>query len=187
MTWLCKCDCGNEYAAKTNSLTHGKTTCCCDCKKKKIADANRKHGYYPKQLWNAYTNMKTRCYNPNYSLFHRYGGRGIKVCKEWKESFDAFLAWSLSNGYSKGLTLDRIDNDGDYCPENCRWATVIEQSNNRSTNRMICVNWTVDTLANWARRTGAKYSYVQHLLDKGMSGDDVFGQLLAREANIASG
>lgn len=176
--WLCICDCGNEYIAKTYSLTHGGTTCCRKCSYKKISLKKKTHGEEPKSLWYKYVNMKTRCTNQNYKLYHRYGGRGIKVCEEWANSYEAFRNWALDNGYEDGLSLDRIDNDGDYCPENCRWSTVIQQANNRSTNRMITVNGETDTMANWARRTNAKYSYVQHLLDKGKSGDDVFGSLI---------
>lgn len=187
MTWLCKCDCGNDYVARTNPLTHGKTTCCHACAMRKISISNTKHSREPKSLWYKYQNMKTRCHNPNYTLYHRYGGRGIKVCKEWDESFEAFRDWALANGYSDELTIDRIDNDGNYCPENCRWATVTEQANNRSTSRIIVVNGEKDTLANWARRTGTKYSKVQHWLDKGMSGDEVFGPYLKSEKTYVSG
>ena len=123
-------------------------------------------GIEPKRLYRAYSNMKTRCYNPNYFLYHRYGERGIKVCEDWKQSFVKFRDWALNNGYADGLTLDRIDNDGDYCPENCRWTTITKQSNNRRTNRILTLNGEKDTMANWARKTGIPYWVIQERLDR---------------------
>jgi hypothetical protein len=187
MTWLCVCDCGNKKITTSNKLTHGLTVSCNECRYKIVASKNYKHGMEPINLWYRYTNMKDRCYNPNYELYHRYGGRGIKVCDEWLESFVPFKKWALENGYQEGLTLDRIDNDGNYCPENCRWATVREQANNRSTNRFVKVNNEVDTLANWVRRTGLPYWRAKDMINKGMSGDDVFGPYLKSEKTYVSG
>ena len=79
--------------------------------------------------------MKTRCYNPNEPGYHRYGGRGISICDEWLNSFETFQKWALSHGYRNDLSIDRINNDGNYEPSNCRWATAKEQANNRSTNK----------------------------------------------------
>lgn len=178
--WLCKCDCGNTYIAKSYGLTHGVTKCCRECTIKKIGEANVKYGKYSKSLYHAYTNMKTRCGNPNYCLYHRYGGRGIKICEEWENSFGAFLEWSLKNGYSDELTLDRINNNGDYCPENCRWTTRVKQSNNRSTNRMVTINGETDTLANWARRSGIKYGTLQRRVEKGWPSDKLLLPLMRK-------
>lgn len=166
MEWLCLCDCGNEHISTTNRLKKGQTTCCHSCAMKKISISNRKHGMEPRKLFHAYTNMKTRCYNSNYFLYHRYGGRGIQVCDEWLHSFSNFRSWALDNGYSEELTLDRIDNDGDYTPTNCRWVTVREQSNNRHTNRILTLNGEKDTMANWARRTNLPYWVIQERLDR---------------------
>jgi hypothetical protein len=118
--------------------------------------------------------MKTRCNNPNYELYHRYGGRGISVCVEWADSFIAFRDWAFSSGYSEELSLDRIDNNGNYCPENCKWSTVTEQANNRRTNRLVTVFGETDTLANMVRKTGTIYGTVQARLDSGWDVERAF-------------
>ncbi len=177
MEWLCLCDCGNEYVSTSNRLTSGKTTSCHSCAMKKISKSNKKHGCEPRQLYRAYVNMKTRCYNKNYFLYHRYGGRGITVCDEWKNSFESFREWALNNGWSKELTIDRIDNDGCYCPENCKWSSIQSQANNRSTNRYLEYNGEKDTVANWSRRLNVPYYVLQHRLYKGLPDDKVlFGE-----------
>lgn len=162
--WLCQCDCGNTHKATSYNLTQGRTTQCRQCMINQIACANTKHNCSPKRLHEIWVNMKTRCHNQHYSLYHRYGGRGIKVCDEWEHSFANFREWALNNGYSKDLTIDRIDNDGDYCPENCKWSTVTEQSNNRISNRILVLNGEPDTMANWSRRTGIPYWVIQRRL-----------------------
>ena len=116
--------------------------------------------------------MKTRCYNPKYELFSRYGGRGIAVCDKWNDSFAEFRKWAFSSGYSPDLTIERIDNDGNYCPENCTWADRIAQANNRHTNRILYLNGESDTLANWARKTGIPYWKLQDRIYRGWSDEE---------------
>lgn len=179
--WLCKCDCGNCHIASSSNLVRGITKQCAECSKIQIGKSNTKHGTSPILLYRAYQNMKTRCNNEHYSLYHRYGGRGITICKEWQESFIAFREWALKNGYRKGLTLDRIDNDGNYCPENCRWVTMVEQSNNRVTNRMLSTNGETDTMANWSRRLDIPYWVLQRRLHDGWSEDRALGTPYKRQ------
>lgn len=97
---------------------------------------NFKHGdsYLNSGLYNVWRHMKKRCYNPNFSKYKYYGGRGISVCDEWKRSYLSFKTWALSNGYDKALELDRKENDGNYCPDNCRFVTKLVNMNNRSSN-----------------------------------------------------
>lgn len=178
--WKCLCDCGNEHIAKSSSLVHGRAIQCRNCSMKQIAESNKKHGCEPKRLHEIYTNMKTRCHNPKYSLYHRYGGRGIKVCPEWEESFSSFRSWALSSGYEDGLSLDRADNDGDYTPENCRWSTIVEQANNRRTNRIISYKGESDTLANWARKIGMSYAVLQARLNAGWSIERAFNEAVRK-------
>lgn len=130
-TYLCKCDCGNIVRCYHSNLTKGASQSC-GCLQKELASKRFKtHGMRNSRLYDVYTNMKSRCSNPKNKSYSNYGGRGIKVCNEWMESFDNFMEWALSSGYSESLTLDRIDVNGNYCPENCRWATVFQQVNNK--------------------------------------------------------
>lgn len=98
--------------------------------------------------------MKARCTNPNASEYAAYGGRGIVVCEEWAKSFESFMEWSMNNGYSEELTIDRIDPDGNYEPSNCRWIDLKAQENNRTNNRLITFNGETKTLMQWAETLG---------------------------------
>ena len=114
----------------------------------------KSHGYTGTRLYTAWCNMKGRCYRKSMKRYERYGGRGITVCEEWKDSFETFKNWALSNGYSDNLTLDRIDNDGNYCPDNCRWITNKEQQSNKSDNHLITYNGRTQTITQWAKELG---------------------------------
>lgn len=114
----------------------------------------RSHGYTGTRLYTTWCNMKGRCYRKSTKRYERYGGRGITVCKEWKDSFETFKEWALNNGYSDSLTLDRIDNNGNYCPENCRWITNKEQQSNKSDNHLITYNGRTQTITQWAEELG---------------------------------
>ena len=104
-----------------------------------------------KRLYNIWRNMKSRCLNEKFNTFERYGGRGINVCDEWLR-YDKFYEWALRNGYSDNLTIDRIDNNANYCPENCRWVDMKTQCNNTSKNHTICFNNEIHTLSEWAEK-----------------------------------
>ena len=120
-----------------------------------------KHGGYGKESWvNAYRSMFYRCYNPKCSQYKNYGGRGIKVCDEWKESIEAFAEWVKTSNYEEGLTLDRIDVNGNYEPSNCRWATIKQQANNRRTSAYITINGETKTVAEWSEYSGLKPSTI---------------------------
>ena len=129
--WLCKCDCGNEVVVQSQSLK--KSTKSCGCL---LVELHLTHGQAGTRLYNIWNVMKQRCGNPNNHNYKEYGARGISVCEDWKRSFETFQEWAMKTGYNPDLkrgecTLDRINNDGNYCPENCRWVTMKEQCQNR--------------------------------------------------------
>lgn len=147
--WLCKCDCGNYLKVKGSSLKNGYTKSCGCLKKEMILLRNTTHGESKTRLYRIWNKMKQRTMNPKSSRYHYYGEKGIKVCEEWL-NYETFRDWSLKNGYNDSLTLDRIDVNGDYCPENCHWVDWETQQNNKSNNRMITYNGETKTLAQWA-------------------------------------
>lgn len=113
-----------------------------------------------------YNHMKERCYNPNSKSYHRYGGRGIKVCDEWLNDFSAFESWALSNGYSPELKLDRVDNDGDYCPENCEFVTNKKNCQHKGNTRYYTLNGKTQNLAQWCEEMKMPYATVLTRLDR---------------------
>jgi len=161
--FYCLCSCGAEKLIRSRSLLSGKTISCGCNKSEKTKIFNslnkRTHGHKANgkvtteyQTWTA---MIDRTTNPNNKSFHRYGGRGIKICDRWLNSFENFLA---DMGYkpTKGLSIDRIDTNGNYEPSNCRWATALEQQNNRSSNVVVSYNGENNTISDWARKFGFK-------------------------------
>lgn len=168
VVWECLCDCGKTTFVTAHNLVSGHTRSCGCLAIERAKEANTTHGETGNKLYRAYSNMMTRCYNPKYKFYRAYGGRGISVCEEWRgeHGYENFSAWAKQNGYDRSLTLDRINVDGEYSPQNCRWATMKQQQNNRTNNATYEYNGEVKTMAEWAETLGVSYGRLQAMLWK---------------------
>ena len=166
---MCKCSCGNDYKLAIKSLRVGNGRSCGCLRRHSISARNYRHGYSVRgdchPLHGVYHDMKRRCCDPRRKAYPRYGGRGISVCEEWKSSMDTFIVWAESNGYKEGLTIDRIDNDGDYEPSNCRWVNRCVQSANKGVSTMNTVGYKglqlYPNCSAWAVRLSHQCRHVQ--------------------------
>ena len=136
---------------------------------KKGDKGHLKHGLRKTRLYRIWANIKTRCYNQNDPHFKRWGARGITVCDEWKNDFKSFYDWSMSNGYSDELTIDRIDNNGNYEPSNCRWVSVYEQNKNKRNVKFITYNGKTQSIVEWTHELGLGKETIRERLKRGWS------------------
>lgn len=174
--WLCECDCGRKCVADGYRLRSGKTKSC-GCLSRKIAkEKATTHGMSGSKIYHVHNTMNSRCYDKKNIVFRNYGGRGISVCDEWKGSkgFGNFLKWSLENGYKEGLSIDRIDVNGNYEPCNCRWVTQKEQGNNTRTNRILEYNGERHTAMQWSEKLNIPYKRLMKRLYSGWSIEKAF-------------
>ena len=159
----CKCDCGTVKSIRGDGLLSGSIVSC-GCKKREQdrinLEANHKHKMSHTRPYEIWQGIKGRCYNKNDVRYSRYGGRGITVCEEWREDFSSFYKWALANGYRDDLTIDRIDNDKGYSPDNCRWADQETQSRNRASNVFIRIGNATKTLTEWCEIFELEYKTV---------------------------
>ena len=172
--WLCRCECGAEKVFRSGDLLRHKSSPSCGClSKKRSAEVNTKHGHASRRhrsgmsreyaAWNA---MLSRCYRPNSNGYQNYGGRGIIVCERWKGSFSDFLS-DMGPRPSDRHSLDRINNNGNYEPGNCRWSTKVEQGMNRRTNHIVTLNGVAMPLTMATHKTGTPIERLRSRLRRG--------------------
>ena len=175
--YLCQCDCGNFKIVSNHSLKSGNTKSC-GCLHKEILiqrnKDNRIHHPESERLLRIWRAMLHRCYKETDEHYDYYGGRGIKVCDDWHD-FETFQKWALANGYADNLTIDRLDGNKDYCPENCSWATMTVQNNHKSDTKWLTYKGKTQSLSDWCRELGLDYFRIKARLNSlGWSVEDAF-------------
>ncbi len=153
-TWLCQCDCGVYKVVAAGALRSGETKSCGCWIRDVTSERSITHGNSKTRLYKIWIGMKSRCYNPKTNNYKDYGGRGIYICDLWKDYFESFMEWSLAHGYQSNYSIDRINNDGPYAPNNCQWITKFDQQSNKRSNRLIEIDGIVNTVAEWGRVYG---------------------------------
>lgn len=169
--WVCQCDCGNTIIVSTIHLKDGHTKSCGCWHDENSKTVGRTHGMAHTRLHGVWNSMLRRCYNPKNLKYKNYGARGITVCEEWKQ-FINFYKWAMATGYDKNAeygecTIDRIDVNGNYCPENCRWTTNYEQMRNMTNNHWITYQGETHILADWVKILGEKGKTFKNRIDRG--------------------
>lgn len=179
--WECRCDCGKIVEVSSGNLNASRknATLSCGCLRREHAT---KHGLHKTKIYKALNAAKDRCNNPNNSMYKNYGGRGIKVCEEWsnENGYVNFYNWSIANGYSDELSIDRIDNNRGYSPDNCRWASIKVQANNTSRNRYVTINGETKSVSMWAEEYGICIGTVRDRIKRGWSDIDAITKPVKR-------
>lgn len=183
VVWDCVCDCGEWHKAKTGHLRAGVVLSCGCAQRDAGRETGRKHGYKRGIHWlshsplhHCYDNMIARCYNPDNDRYPSYGGRGITVCEEWLGDRKEFYFWAVHAGWEQGLSIDRIDVDGGYSPENCRWVTMAQQQRNTTRSRFLEWNGVRMTVVEWAEHLGVRPQALQHRVTRGWDAERIFTQ-----------
>lgn len=178
--WICSCECGNTVVVAGSHLRSGHTRSCGCLLKEARIKASTKHGLCNTRLYSVWRTMFQRTTNRKHKEYKNYGARGVHVCDEWKD-FSKFAEWSFNNGYEDSLSIDRINFNGDYCPSNCRWATMKQQQRNRRNNRVIEYNGERRCLSEWAELLGFTHKELSYRLGKGWPLDRAFTEPLKQK------
>lgn len=165
--WSCVCDCGETKTIPSASLVTGCSNSCGCFRREFIGRTHKKHGMSGSRLYNIYGGMVSRCHNTADKDYKNYGNRGITVCVEWLADRSTFFGWALANGYSGNLSIDRVNNNKGYSPDNCRWATTVEQSRNKRQNVFIKIKEEVKTTAEWSKDYHIDPSTIWHRISMG--------------------
>ena len=155
--WKCRCDCGKELVVNGSALTSGNTKSCGCVHKEFMRNLSAKHNESKSKLFQVWQSMKQRCSNKNSKSYKNYGGRGIRVCQEWCNDYIVFKTWAIENGYKEGLSIDRINNNGNYEPSNCRWTTRKVQNSNPTRTHYIEYNGKIYTMKELSNLLGINY------------------------------
>ena len=168
----CICDCGRITTPLLSRVINNKVYSCGCYASEKNREIKTKHGKCGERLYGIWLGMKARCLNPHSINYKNYGGRGITVCDEWKEDFQKFYDWAMENGYSDELSIDRIDNDGNYEPGNCKWSTRIEQANNQRKTVHVSVYGELLTIREISEKYGIPMSTLKRRLQLGYTSEE---------------
>lgn len=181
--WRVKCDCGNERIEIPNEVISGKVKSC-GCFRKSGGQIPRKHGESHTKLHDIWLCMRRRCQKETDLSYDRYGGRGIKVCQEW-EDYNTFANWARANGYEEGLSIERKDVNGNYCPENCEWIPLARQARNRRTTMWVTYQGRKMSLAEAAEIAGLPYKQVHYRIKKrGWTVERALSEPMHRESEL---
>lgn len=167
--WDCICDCGNQTNVIGSLLVNGETQSCGCFRVEASRERGTTHNMSRHRLYHIWNGMQERCYRATNPAYPNYGGRGIGVCDEWRSNFEAFRDWALSSGYADDLTIERDNNNGYYSPDNCRWATMKEQSNNRRSNIIFEINGVSKNATQWAQVYGVNPKRLHEALRSGQT------------------
>ena len=178
--WLCKCACGKETIVLGADIRSGHTKSCGCYNSEQAKLRNSTHNKTKTRLYETWEHIKRRCYSITCNDYKNYGSRGIKVCDEWRNDFMAFYNWAIQNGYDDNLTIDRIDNNGNYEPSNCRWVDRYIQANNTRRNHYYIVNGEKLTISEIARKYNMNYNTLNNRLWHGMSIEDALNTPLRK-------
>lgn len=171
----CKCSCGSIRIVGLDRLRSGASKSCGCYKRQRTSEIRSTHGMSRTKLYFVWHSMKRRCTDSRVKEYKNYGGRGIKICEDWLDS-SKFIEWAISSGYQKGLTIERKDNDGDYCPENCTWIPKAKQPLNARSNHLIAYDGKTQCIEVWARELGIAATTIRSRHKKGLPPDKCLSQ-----------
>lgn len=183
--WDCICDCGKITKVETSKLKSGHTKSCGCYMRERAKEANIKHGMFGTKLYNTYCRMKQRCYDKNYPKYKNYGFRGIGICEQWlgKDGFINFYNWAMDNGFNENLSIERIDVNGNYEPDNCKWITMAEQAKNKTTTIKVKYKNNFLTLIELCEKLNLNYKTIWSRIHNGWDIDKAITQPI-RQARV---